>query len=175
MSDRRERKAAKKAAKAERKQAKREAKLAAKEGGRHAHLRANPRTRRASYWTIFLMALAIFAASLVDMIYLDNQLYGAVLAAYITLLVVALVLFLSRHKRERAEEYAVEPGAQVGELFLRCTTCSHVFAYDEQVLASHEGWIQHCPNCDLPGPLPHMEGGADEGQGRGTGTPAATA
>lgn len=159
------------------------------QSGDHAHdtdddpaveRRANVRTRRASYWTIFLLAIAIFATSLVDMFVLDNALFWGVLAAYATLVVASIVLLFSRRVKdapEIVEEYAVAEDApsQAGEVNLRCTSCSHVFPYDEHVLATHAGWIQQCPNCELTGPLPKVQQGQLEGHGRGTGTPAANA
>lgn len=143
---------------------------------RHAHLRANARTRRAAYWTVVVLGIAIFAVSIVDMIYLENQLYWGVLSAYATLVVIALFLFVSRRVKDDASTYAVEETApaQVGEFALKCTSCTTVFAYDQHVLETHAGWFLACPDCGLEGPLPKMEAAKGRAGGHGTGAPAAT-
>lgn len=111
--------------------------------------RANVSLRRKLYVVIILLAIAVFALAVVDILWLDEALYYGVLGGFGVLFLWALLMLFSRRHEYEVISTAME------KTYLRCKTCRHVFGFDMQ--HPHEARkpvVFTCPECGTPGRLP---------------------
>lgn len=129
---------------------------------KYKHLKANVRRRRIGYGLFILFALIVFAASIVDIIFLLEEDWNAeqvgnfglievaVYAAYAIMFIWGIFLLLSRSQH-------LEELRQLRELehaFLTCDTCNTVFQFGELRLGTRKKVGFSCPVCGDYSALP---------------------
>jgi predicted RNA-binding Zn-ribbon protein involved in translation (DUF1610 family) len=141
LSDKEVAKARKKAAE----QAARDEKMA-----RYRRLRANVRRRRAFYVLFILLAIAVFAATVWDMVFNAADLEWWLLPAYVVLFVLAVLLLISRrrHLEEVNEIKALERS------WMECDNCRSVFQFGSESFLSRRRVGFTCPVCGDESALP---------------------
>lgn len=127
------------------KQAERDEKLR-----RYAQLRANVRRRRGWYVAFILLALAVFLATVADIVFNDSDLKWYLLPAYVVLFILGILLLFSRkrHLQEVNEIKAIE------RAWLQCGTCSSVFQFGSESFLSRRRVGFTCPVCGDESALP---------------------
>jgi CRISPR/Cas system-associated protein Cas10 (large subunit of type III CRISPR-Cas system) len=142
---RKERKMRERTEKEVRKQEELEAKLA-----RYAQLRANVRRRRGWYVVFILLAIAVFVATVWDIVYNDSDLKWFLLPAYVVLFILGLILLLSRKRHlEEVNEIKVLERA-----WMECDTCRTVFQFGSESFLSRRRVGFTCPVCGDESALP---------------------
>jgi DNA-directed RNA polymerase subunit RPC12/RpoP len=123
---------------------------------RYGHLRANVPLRRTGYGWFMVLAILVFATSVVDIVYLDEVLFYGVLAAYGVLLLWGIGLLFSRRRKEGEEmmEFELADEMDLKEEYLRCPECRHVFEFDMEHRSGRKAVNMTCPECGYVGQLP---------------------
>jgi len=142
---RQERKARLRAERKARERAEQEARMA-----RYRQLRANVRLRRAAYVVIILLAIAVLAATVWDIVFNDSDLKWFLLPAYAVLFVWGLLLLISR--RRHLEE--VNEIKTMERAWLQCETCDSVFQFGSESFLSRRRVGFTCPVCGDESALP---------------------
>jgi len=147
---RKERKARLKAEKMAAEQAERDAKLA-----RYRHLRGNVRRRRVLYVLLILFAIAVFLATVWDIVFNASDLKWPLLTAYVVLFILGVLALISRrrHLEEVNEIKALE------RAWLECDNCRSVFQFGSESFVSRRRVGFTCPVCgdESALPLPGVE------------------
>jgi hypothetical protein len=141
----RERKQRLKAEKKAKQQAEREEKLA-----RYRQLRANVRRRRFFYGLFIVLAVAVFVATLWDIVYNGSDWKWFLLPVYVVLFILGLLLLISRkrHLQEVNEIKALE------RAWLECDNCRSVFQFGSESFLSRRRVGFTCPVCGDESALP---------------------
>jgi Zn finger protein HypA/HybF involved in hydrogenase expression len=117
---------------------------------RYRHLRANVRRRRMGYALFILFALAVFATSIVDIVFLSQALMPYVFALYGVLLVLAIVLLFSR----RSQHEDLQEMRSLEKALLQCPDCQNVFQYGQIRFHDRRKTAFSCPVCGVYSQLP---------------------
>lgn len=118
---------------------------------RLAQLRANVSRRRVAYVLFILLAIGVFALSIVDIVYLDSKLeFILVFPLYVLLFVLAIILLFSRRRQQ-------EDIAEIRDLeraLLQCPDCKNVFQYGAINFHDANKTAFSCPVCGVFSALP---------------------
>jgi Zn finger protein HypA/HybF involved in hydrogenase expression len=118
---------------------------------RYRHLRANVRRRRIGYALFILFAIAVFATSIVDIVFLDDLLkVYAVFPAYAVLFILAIVLLFSR----RSQHEDLQELRALEKTLLQCPDCQNVFQYGQIRFHDRRKTAFSCPVCGVYSQLP---------------------
>lgn len=117
---------------------------------RYARLRANVRRRRTAYVLVILAAIAVFVATVWDIVFNDSDLKWFLLPVYVVLFILGLLLLISRerHLQEVNEIKALE------RAWLECDTCRSVFQFGSESFLSRRRVGFTCPVCGDESALP---------------------
>jgi Zn finger protein HypA/HybF involved in hydrogenase expression len=118
---------------------------------RYRHLRANVRRRRMGYGLFILFALAVFATSIVDIVYLKDALkLTLVFPLYAVLFIMAIVLLFSR-ANQNAD---LQELRSLAKTLLQCPDCTNVFQYGQIRFHDRKKTAFSCPVCGVYSQLP---------------------
>ncbi|HLF16645.1 MAG TPA: hypothetical protein VI796_04345 [Candidatus Thermoplasmatota archaeon] len=120
---------------------------------RYQHLRANVARRRALYGVFILLAIVVFVASLMDIMFLESKMQYGVYGAYGLLFVIGVILLISR-KRSEAE---IAQLAALEKALLSCPQCKSIFQFGEVHFSGRKKISFSCPVCGTYSALPDAE------------------
>ncbi len=140
---------------------------------RYGHLRANVHKRRTGYKWILALGFLTLAATVVDILFLDNALQLPLLAVYGVLALAAILMYFSRSIKEPKEEEPEEEAfpvdaninlrertgtsydlADVRHGVLSCPSCRQVFQLGLEHYDQRRNVLFTCPECGEAGRLP---------------------
>lgn len=142
---RKERKAREKIDRKAQKQADLDAKMA-----RYAKLRANVRRRRTGYVLFILLAIVVFVATVLDIVYNKSQAKWYLLSAYVVLFILGLLMLISR--RRQLED--INEIKALERTWLECDNCRSVFQFGSESFSNRRRVGFTCPVCGDESALP---------------------
>ncbi|MGB0653261.1 MAG: hypothetical protein ACPGQL_08680 [Thermoplasmatota archaeon] len=132
--------------------------------GRYAkydHLRANVPRRRAAYGWIIVLAIVVFAFSIIDILFLDEVSELGVYAIYAVLAIWAIIMYFSlrkaQPKEEPVEEFEAEAVYEPADRqhgVLACPSCKHLFQFGAEHFEQRRNVPFSCPECGHVARLP---------------------
>lgn len=123
---------------------------------KYKHLRANVRRRRAWYGTLILLSIVVLAVSIVDIGFVDSAMEYGVYGAYAFLFLIAILMLISRSRKEEVVEEGLPQPKEMDHILLQCPSCENNFEYAQPDFASHKEVSISCPVCGVFSKLPGL-------------------
>lgn len=121
---------------------------------RYRNLRANVRRRRVFYLLFILFSIAVFATSIVDILYLDSALKLVVVFPLYGLLFLLAILLLFSRRRQAKDLKALR---DLEKTLLQCPDCKNVFQYGQIRFHDRKSTAFSCPVCGVFSQLPDSD------------------